>query len=61
MYPFEDRVARPLLPAPARRAPLPTFDHGLIDIPDLMTSGGMRQRITYTAVTRFAKSVTYYK
>jgi len=37
-----------------------TFDHVLVDVPDLMTSGGMQARILYTAVTRPAKSLTFY-
>lgn len=37
-----------------------TLDHVFIDVPDLMSSGGMQARILYTAVTRAAKSVTFY-
>lgn len=38
-----------------------TFDHAFVDVPDLMSSGSMAQRILYTAVTRPAKSLTFYK
>jgi exodeoxyribonuclease-5 len=38
-----------------------TFDHVFVDVPDLMSSGGMQQRILYTSVTRPAKSLTFYK
>ncbi len=37
-----------------------TFDHAFVDVPDLMSSGGMQQRILYTAVTRPSKSLTFY-
>lgn len=37
-----------------------TFDHVFVDVPDLLRSGGMLQRILYTAVTRPAKSLTFY-
>ena len=37
-----------------------TFQHAFVDVPDLMSSGGMQQRILYTAVTRPAKSLTFY-
>lgn len=37
-----------------------TFDHVYVDVPDLLSSGGMQQRILYTAVTRPAKSLTFY-
>lgn len=38
-----------------------TFDHVFVDVPDLLSSGGMQQRILYTACTRPAKSLTFYK
>lgn len=38
-----------------------TFEHAFVDVPDLMRSGGMQQKILYTAFTRPAKSVTFYK
>lgn len=37
-----------------------TFDHVYVDVPDLLASGGMQQRILYTACTRAAKSMTFY-
>ena len=38
-----------------------TFDHAFVDVPDLLSSGGMQQRILYTACTRPAKTLTFYK
>lgn len=38
-----------------------TFDHAFIDMPDLMTAGGMVQQICYTAATRPAKTLTICK
>lgn len=37
-----------------------TFAHAFVDVPDLLSSGGMQQRILYTAVTRPSKSLTFY-
>jgi exodeoxyribonuclease-5 len=37
-----------------------TFDHAFVDVPDLLTAGEMVPRILYTAVTRPAKSLTFY-
>lgn len=37
-----------------------TFGHAFVDVPDLLSSGGVQQRILYTAVTRPAKSLTFY-
>jgi exodeoxyribonuclease-5 len=37
-----------------------TFDHAFVDVPDLLGSGDMVQRILYTACTRSAKSLTFY-
>lgn len=36
-----------------------TYDHAYVDVGDLMTSGGMRQRILYTAVTRPRGTLTF--
>jgi exodeoxyribonuclease-5 len=37
-----------------------TFQHAFVDVPDLLSSGGMQRSILYTAVTRPAKSLTFY-
>lgn len=37
-----------------------TFDHVFLDVPDLLSGGGMQARLLYTAVTRPAKSLTFY-
>lgn len=36
-----------------------TYQHALVDVQDLLLSGGMRKRICYTAVTRPAKTLTF--
>lgn len=38
-----------------------TFDHVYVDVPDLLCAGPMKQRILYTACTRPAKSLTFYR
>jgi len=38
-----------------------TFAHAFVDVPDLLSAGGMQQRILYTACTRPAKSLTFYR
>lgn len=37
-----------------------TFDHVFVDVPDILSSGGMVKRMLYTACTRPAKSLTFY-
>lgn len=43
------------------RAQGSTFNHVFVDCCDLMSAGGMVQRILYTAVTRPSKSLTFYR